>query len=80
MCVVILVSSPRWAAPWARTLAHQLRSSLDASFVLPCFTVCISSAPPCRSNTEEIVEQPKLLRPPNGATLREYQIVGLQVR
>lgn len=31
------------------------------------------------SNTEEIVEQPKLLRPPNGATLREYQIVGLQV-
>jgi hypothetical protein len=30
------------------------------------------------SNTEEIVEQPKLLRPPNGATLREYQIVGLQ--
>lgn len=33
----------------------------------------------CRSNTEDIVEQPKLLRPPNGATLREYQIVGLQV-
>lgn len=25
------------------------------------------------------MEQPKLLRPPNGATLREYQIVGLQV-
>lgn len=39
----------------------------------------LSITSPC-SNTEEIVEQPKLLRPPNGATLREYQIVGLQVR
>jgi len=30
------------------------------------------------SNTEEITDQPKLLHPPNGAKLREYQIVGLQ--
>lgn len=30
------------------------------------------------SNTEEIVDQPRLLRPPNNARLREYQIVGLQ--
>ena len=30
------------------------------------------------SNSEEITEQPRLLRPPNGAKLREYQIVGLQ--
>lgn len=34
--------------------------------------------PPACSNTEEVVDQPKLLRPPNNATLREYQIVGLQ--
>ena len=25
-----------------------------------------------------MIDQPKLLRPPGGATLREYQIVGLQ--
>lgn len=30
------------------------------------------------SNAEEITDQPRLLRPPNGAQLREYQIVGLQ--
>jgi len=30
------------------------------------------------SNTEEILDQPRLLRPPNNARLREYQIVGLQ--
>lgn len=30
------------------------------------------------SNTEEITDQPTMLRPPNGAKLREYQIVGLQ--
>jgi SWI/SNF-related matrix-associated actin-dependent regulator of chromatin subfamily A protein 2/4 len=30
------------------------------------------------SSTEEITEQPKLLCPPNGSKLREYQIVGLQ--
>lgn len=30
------------------------------------------------SNAEEITDQPRLLRPPNGASLREYQIVGLQ--
>ena len=30
------------------------------------------------SSTEEITDQPKLLSPPNGAKLREYQIVGLQ--
>ena len=30
------------------------------------------------SNTEEILEQPRLLRPPGNACLREYQIVGLQ--
>jgi superfamily II DNA or RNA helicase len=30
------------------------------------------------SNTEEILDQPRLLRPPNNAQLREYQIVGLQ--
>lgn len=37
--------------------------------------------PPFRlhcSNTEEVVDQPKLLRPPGNAQLREYQIVGLQ--
>ncbi|KAI8106850.1 hypothetical protein M9434_001504 [Picochlorum sp. BPE23] len=30
------------------------------------------------SSSEEITEQPKLLKPPPGAKLREYQIVGLQ--
>jgi SWI/SNF-related matrix-associated actin-dependent regulator of chromatin subfamily A member 2/4 len=30
------------------------------------------------SSTEEITEQPRLLHPPKGAKLREYQIVGLQ--
>ena len=30
------------------------------------------------SNMEKITDQPKLLNPPNGAKLREYQIVGLQ--
>lgn len=30
------------------------------------------------SNAEEITDQPRLLRPPNGASLREYQMVGLQ--
>jgi hypothetical protein len=34
-------------------------------------------APFC-SNTEEVVDQPKLLCPPNNARLRDYQIVGLQ--
>ena len=34
--------------------------------------------PPGCSNTEEVVDQPKLLRPPGNARLREYQIVGLQ--
>ena len=33
---------------------------------------------PC-SNREEVVDQPKLLRPPGDARLRDYQIVGLQV-
>lgn len=30
------------------------------------------------SAQEEITDQPTLLRPPNGAKLREYQMVGLQ--
>lgn len=27
---------------------------------------------------ESVTQQPQLLRPPRGATLREYQMVGLQ--
>lgn len=69
----------RWAVAWP--MVRQGGTMQTGCRSLDCAMLsCLCPSLPLCSNTEEIVEQPKLLRPPNGATLREYQIVGLQVR
>ena len=78
----IVSGGPARRPPWA-AFQHRCCSCIAAVPLLTptvplASTAC--TALPCTacSNTEEVIEQPKLLRPPGGATLREYQIVGLQ--
>jgi len=89
--VCCLLASLAWPALHPRFPSRFCLPSLPVLLSLLLLALCHISAhlpvhPPARrpgsilcSNTEEVIDQPKLLRPPNNATLREYQIVGLQV-